>query len=252
MTAMEQSRTPTLAEVLRLAIRQAQGDLHVSLPGRIESYDASEQKADIKPLLMRPLVAADGTELDPEILPKLMDVPIIFPRGGAGTGSFFLSWPLEPGDLVHLIFVEKSIDQWLGKDGEDTAPLVFRMHDLSDAVAYPGLYPRRRSIADAHVANMVLGEDGGSQIHIKPNSGEIHIGSENAAEFVALAQKTFDELDAIRSTLNDLVTAYNGHIHITTATVGAGPTLGIISPTTSSGTAPATVNSVAATTVKAD
>ena len=130
MTA-ETSRTPDMAELIRLAVSQAQGNIHTGLPGRIESYDVGEQKADIKPLLRRPLIASDGTELAAESLPILMDVPIHFARGGGG----FLSFPLAKGDLVHLFFVERSMDQWLDKNGEETTPADFRMHSLADAVA---------------------------------------------------------------------------------------------------------------------
>lgn len=247
----QQSRTPTLAEVIRLAIKGALGELRVSLPGAVQKYDVAEQKADIKLLLKRPLVASDGTELASESLPLLMDVPIVFPRGGQGSGDAFISWPLAKGDLVHVHFVDWSIDQWLDKRGEETDPLDYRAHSLSDAVAYPGLYPRKLSLQDAHGENLVIGWDGGVSIHVKPG-GEIHLGSENASEFVALAQKTFDEIDALRSTVNSLITAYNAHIHTTTATVGPTPVPGVISPTTSTASPPAPVQSVAAQKVKAD
>ena len=60
-------------------------------------------------------------------------------------------------------------------------------------------------------------------------------GADNAVQFSAM-QTAFDNL---KSELNALVTAYNAHIHITTATVGATATPGVIAPTTTQGTAPA-------------
>ena len=246
----EQSRSPSLAEVIRLAIKSAQADIHVSLPGAIQTYDLAEQKADIQLLIKRRLVATDGTELAPESLPLLMDVPVIFPRGGSGSGSFFVSWPLEKGDLVHVHFVERSLDQWLDKQGQETDPLDYRMHSLSDAVAYPGLYPRKLALSDAHAENMVLGKDGGIQIHLKPG-GEIHLGSENAADFVALAQKVVDEIDSLKTTVNNFITAHQApSSHTTTATVGPSAMPGII--TAAFGTTHGTVGSVAADKVKAD
>lgn len=243
----EYSRSPDLAELLRMAIAANQANVHVSLPGSVEAYDAERQVADVKPLLRRPLVAADGTELDAESLPILMDVPIAFPRGG----GFFMSLPLVRGDLVHLVFVERSMDQWLDGEGAETTPLDYRMHSLADAVAYPGLYPRGLPLADAHVENMVLGLDGDTAAHFRPD-GEIHLGSDEATDYIALADLVKTEISALRDTVNSLVTAYNAHIHITTATVGASPTPGIISPTTSTATPPAAVGDVAATKVKAD
>lgn len=42
--------------------------------------------------------------------------------------------------------------------------------------------------------------------------------------------------DQLKTDLNALITAYNAHIHVTTATIGPGPALGVISPTVSTGT----------------
>jgi len=243
----ERSRTPNLAELLRIAMEAERTTVHVSMPGAVEAYNVEAQTVDVKPLLRRVLVDVDGNELEPESLPILMDVPVAFPRGG----GFFVTFPLAKGDLVHLVFVERSMDQWLGGDGAETTPLDYRMHSLSDAVAYPALYPSKRALGDAHAENLVLGLDGGSHIHIKPD-GEVHLGSEPAADYVALAQLVKDEVTALRNTVNSLVTAYNAHIHITTATVGAGAVPGVISSTASQASPPAAVGDVAAEKVKAD
>ncbi len=244
----ETSRSPSRAEVLRLAIKQNQAELHVSMPGRIESYDVTQQRADIKPLLKRPLVASDGTVLTAEVLPIIHDVPIKFDRGGSG---FFITFPLVPGDHVHLIFNERSIGQFVNSQGEDTDPQEFRMHNLSDCVAYPGFYPFALSLDDAHADNLVIGKDGGIQIHLKP-AGEIHLGSENAAEFVALAAKTDTRIGDLETAVSTIVTAHaNVHTHIVTAPLIPGaPTPSATGLPTA--TAPTPGASVAATKVKAD
>lgn len=65
------------------------------------------------------------------------------------------------------------------------------------------------------------------------NDGTYEIGGsvDNLARYSKL-QEAFDEL---KGDFNDLVTSYNLHTHITTATVGIGPP-GVIAPTTSTGT----------------
>lgn len=243
----EQSRTPTLAELLDIAIESKLRGLHVALPGRIDSYDLDNQRVDVQPLLQRTPVASDGTELAVETLPILHDVPLVFPRGG----GFFMSLPVVAGDLVLLVFVERSMDVWLDGQGDLTKPLDFRRHNLSDAVAIPGLYPLKRPLADAHAENLVVGLDGSSAAHFRPD-GEIHLGSDGAADYVALAQLVKDEITALRNTVNSFVTAYNAHIHTTTATVGPSAVPGIIAPTTSSASAPSAVGDVKADKVKAD
>ncbi len=223
------SETPTWAEVIRTALEASKAGLHVSTPGIVESYDPETQTATVKPTLPRPSLTRDGYEfLDLPVLPR---VPIKFERAG----GFFISYPVAKGDRVMLVFMDRSMDQWseLGREGD---PRDGRTHDLSDGVAIVGLYPASEPLADAHATNMVLGKDGGVQIHIKP-SGEIHIGSENAADFIALAALVLSELQAIK-------TAYDLHTH-TGVTTGPGvsgtPVLPMPAP-----------SSVAASKVKAD
>lgn len=216
MSFRENSRTPSLAEVIRLAIKQNQATIHVSLPGKIEKYDATEQKADIQLLLKKVAVASDGTELEPESIAMLMDVPICFPRGGSGSGAFFLSWPLERGDLVHVIFVERSIDQYLAKNGEETIPLDYRMHSLSDAVAYPGFYPRKLSLKEASTDNAVFGRDEGMQLHITPGDvAEFQVGGV-ADVSVCIAETLQAWWD---TQIQPKLAAFDAHIHST----GVGP-----------------------------
>ena len=245
-------RQPSLQDVIRAALRQSKAQDMAALPGKIDKYDAATQKADVKPLLQRPLVDEDGEDLPSEVLPVVPSVPIVFPRADFGGAKFFMSFPLKKGDHVLLVTAKWSLDQWKSKAaGTDVEPVQLRENDLSDVIAIPGLYPFPESLSDVHDDNIVIGRDGGIQIHIKP-SDEIHLGSENADQFVALAQKVFDEIDALRSTVNSLVTNFNSHIHITTATVGPTAVPGVIAPTTSQASPPAAVNSVAAAKVKAD
>lgn len=190
MTAV--SRSPELEELLRTAIEYYLQDTHTALPGVVEEYFPDTQRADIKPLIKRRIVHEDGSELLEE-LPIIPDVPIVFPR----TNSFFLSFPIAKGDLVQLTFMERSIDNWLAGDGLDTDPDEFRMHDFSDAVASPGMYPFKRAIKDINSVNMVLGNDeGGLQIHITPDGTmEVKVAGESD-EAVALGnelQKFWDD-----------------------------------------------------------
>lgn len=177
MTDREVERTPTRAELMQLAVKNGMAELRVSLPGRIEAYDVDEQKADIKILLKRPRVAGDGTVLEAESFPILHDIPIAFDRGGAGSGNFFTSYPMAVGDKVNLTFSDYSLGQYMDKSGEETDPIDFRNHHLGDAVARPGLYPKKLSLKEAHPDNAVFGRDEGMQLHITPSdTAEFRIG----------------------------------------------------------------------------
>lgn len=175
--AQASSRSPDDTELLNMAIESWLTDIHTCMPGRVDSYDSKTQMATIKPLLKRRIVHGDGSEAL-EILPPITNVPIHFHRAA----GFFISFPIEKGDLVTLHFCETSIDNYMSGTGEDTDPDEFRHHDLSDAIAVPGFYPFKRSINDISSVNLVIGKDnGGAQIHITPN-GIVKIGSDLSAD----------------------------------------------------------------------
>lgn len=128
--------TPTHARILIDAMDARLARVRVALPGRVEAYDPSSQQAEVQPLIM------DGDE-DPDNggarvarqLPKLLSVPIQFP----GSGKFRITWPVNPGDTVLLVFTSSAIDYWLAVGGM-VDPADDRNHDISDAVAIPGLF----------------------------------------------------------------------------------------------------------------
>jgi hypothetical protein len=174
-------RTPSLVDVLDAYGKQLLMDVHTCMPGQITTWDPVTQKADIKPLIQRRIQHEDGTEAV-EALPILPDVPVIFQR----SLQFFLSFPLQIGDFVLVHYVEASLDKWLSGGGEDTDPDDFRRHDLTDAVAVPGLTPFSRALKEVHTTNLVMGHEGGLQIHITPTGTmDIKVAG-TAGSYVAL------------------------------------------------------------------
>lgn len=72
-----------------------------------------------------------------------------------------------------------------------------------------------------------------AQILLK-NNGDIEL---NDADTEAVRyQELLEEINKLKSTLNNLVSSHNSHIHTTTATVSATAVPGVISPTTSQAT----------------
>jgi hypothetical protein len=227
---LKNSRSPSLEEVLRMAVNQGLLDTHTALPGKVEKYDSAKQKADIKPLLKRTVINEDGSEIS-ESLPVITDVPILFPRAG----GFFISFPIQVGDFVLLVFCERSIDSYCAGNGTDTDPVDLRMHDLSDAVALPCFYPFKKSIKDSNGKDLVIGQDeGGSQIAVK-NGGIVEISFDggntiklenkdssakltlgDGAKHVAIVE----HLQSLYNSLYAKLTAHDAHVHPS----GVGPT----------------------------
>lgn len=200
MTTQANSRSPTREEVLRTAIEYYVRDLHTALPGRVESYDPATQTADIKPLVQRLEAAANGEEIL-ESLPVIPGVPVALYRGGRG----FVSVPLEPGDHVMVVFQERSIDRYISGDGSEANPDDFRTHSLSDAVAYPGLYPKLKAIA-ADADNVVVGKEGGAEVHV--GDAVIELGQKASVDKASLDSKVQTELAKLASDINTLKTIF--------------------------------------------
>ena len=174
---------PSLAGVIRAALRAAAADLRVALPARVERVDLAQGRLDAKPLL-KDLVEA-GAQPRTLALPVITNVPIVWP----GAGGFRLTFPLAVGDTVLLVFSDRALDGWLERGGE-VDPGDFRQHALSDAVAIPGLRPFSDPWTGAASDGATLGRDGGPW------------------QPAALGQDVRDELDALWAALNN-----HGHLY---------------------------------------
>jgi len=220
------SDTPDQAEVLRLVLRHRLSRVWTALPGVIEKYDASTQRADVRPAVVAFLPLLDGEER--EKLPVIPNVPVVHPSGG----GFFCSFPMKRGDPVVLVFCARDIAAWKGGNGGVAEAADNRMHDLTDAFAFPGAKPSGAVLKEADAEKLVVGQDGGHQIRI--GGDVIDIGTSGGAkQAAALAEKTKSELEALKTTVNNFIggtwstfiTAYNTfisavatHGHTSTAT----------------------------------
>lgn len=125
------NETPTLAKVLEDTFESRLTNLHTCLPGRVTKYNHETQSASIQLDLRR--VYRDGSEIE---IPVIGSVPVAWPRARGA----FLHFPLRPGDVVTVVFSERSLDEWKEQGGL-TTPKESRKHDYSDAIAIPGGYP---------------------------------------------------------------------------------------------------------------
>lgn len=122
---------PSLAETLETIIESRLLDVHVSLPGKIKSYNPATQTADVEPMVQRPVPADDGSTVY-EDLPTLPNVRVGWPRGG----GYSLQWPLVPGDFVLLVFPTFDPSQWR-ETGSKSKPAFLGLHVLGHPVALP-------------------------------------------------------------------------------------------------------------------
>jgi hypothetical protein len=231
-------RSPSISEAINALIERIGQDLNVSLPGTIEDYDHENQLASVKPSLKRPLRSEDGEDVEAESLPVIPNVPVVQPSGG----GYFVHFPLKKGDPVTLIISDRSLDRWKERGGE-VDPGFTHTHELTDALAFPGGRSKPDALTGTHADHLVIGHEDDASRRIVIDGSLIKL-SENATNFVALANLVKSEIQALRNWAA-------GHTHTSMDTFVGSGTL-TTNPTSSPIGPPPTVNDVAASKVKAE
>lgn len=186
--------THSFESVLREVLDARLADVHTAIPAQVLSYDAAKQLADIQVMVKDAYYGADDT-LKTRSFPVLPSVPVVFPRGG----GMFLSLPLAQGDTGLLVFCELPIDRWRST-GQESHPLIARRHGVANAVFYPGLAPRAAALDEDGVAdNLVLGAEGGAQVHVTPDA--VLLGGFTATQKAAVAELVQAEFAALKAAL---------------------------------------------------
>lgn len=119
-------------EAQRIALESLQVGIWTAIPGIVQSVDFSNMTCEVQPALQTIVVNQNGVASAVN-MPLLLDVPILFPRGG----NFMLTAPLAAGDEVLVVFSSRCIDAWW-QNGDIQQAMEARMHDLSDGFAIPG------------------------------------------------------------------------------------------------------------------
>ncbi len=181
-----------ITDLLGQFFRNRQAEMRVAMPAKITDYDYRTQKATVKPLINR-RYADDRIEE----YPVINNVPVIFPRSGGAS----LTFPVESGDTVLLVFSDRSIESWAENGGQVNQD-DNRMHNINDAVAIPGLIPfSLGSIAENNEDVLLSYSD--SQVKLKPggiveintaakvviNSPDINLGGEGGARVARIGDR---------------------------------------------------------------
>lgn len=197
--------TPSLATVIAESVKYHLGEVNTSIPARILSYNASTQEASVQPLVKRRY--RDGRVVDRA---PITGVPIIFPAAGGG----IITFPVQEGDTVLLIFSQRSIDRWVRGSGEPVDPLDNRKHDISDAMAIPGLFPFANTL-DADPDNVEV-KFGDVCFRMTPD-GEMIIDAPGGLTINANTQHNGNiDIDGVSDATGDHISAGisgRGHVH---------------------------------------
>lgn len=168
MTVSDKTRSGALAEVLASERKVLSEQMRVAMPGIIQSFDPDAVTAVVQPAI-RYIERDNDGNTSTQDYPLLVDVPVIFPRGGGCT----LTFPVKEGDECLVIFADRCIDFWW-QSGGIQEPVDGRMHDLSDAFAIVGPQSQAKKISGISTSAVELrSDDGAAKLSINPSNGAI-------------------------------------------------------------------------------
>ncbi|MEI7124878.1 Gp138 family membrane-puncturing spike protein [Pectobacterium versatile] len=148
------------AEVLAATASSINSQMRSAIPGVIQSFDP-ETVTCVVLIGVRSTNARSYEDVskNDEALdyPLLVDVPVVFPRGGGCT----LTFPIKPGDECLIIFADRCIDFWW-QSGDVQSRVDGRMHDLSDAFVIAGPQSQAKKISGISTSAAQLRTDDGA------------------------------------------------------------------------------------------
>lgn len=176
----------------RRMLENHSNNMRVAIPGYIVDFNSSTQTATIQPTIKERL---KGTQVD---LPKLLDVPVQFPKAG----GYSITFPVKTGDECLVIFSDMCIDAWY-QSGGIQPQLESRRHDLSDGIAILGISSLPNTIKSFSNEGLQLRDESGNtyiqvtdnKISMKATSidiqGNVNVKGNISANDAILGGKSF-------------------------------------------------------------
>ena len=155
----------SLVDAMTVWLNSKLEDVHTAIPGKIEKYDEATHTADVSPLLSK--ITVKNVEI---VMPVIPGVPVMFPSGQ----SFGLTWEVQKGDGVLLIFSEVALGAWVNSEGDkQVAPEGKHRFSETDAIAILGLSPKVvEPLVSLHVdKDGKLNLSGAKEIMIEDSNG---------------------------------------------------------------------------------
>lgn len=121
-----------LTRLLKENFEYSMTNVHTAFPGVVEKFTKETRRADIQPSIKRKLPSGEFIDF-----PVIPDVPVLFP----GTKKYTACYPLEKGDEVLCVCMERGTDAWRDSGGSGIEENDPRRFSLMDCVAIPGLQP---------------------------------------------------------------------------------------------------------------
>lgn len=147
-------------------------ELHVAMPGIVQSVDYNKQTCTVQPAI-RARLNYEGTPTWVD-LPLLLDVPFFILSGG----GYSITFPIKPGDDCLVIFGDNCMDAWWQSGGIQNQ-VERRYHDLSDGFALIGFKSQPQRINNYSASSVqIRNNEGSAYIELSGNTINI-VGNVN-------------------------------------------------------------------------
>ena len=169
-----QSRVQTnneFKDAIKEWIRKGGENIHVSMIGKIETYNPQTNRASITPV--GSFTAPDWQEIP---YPTIHNVPLQFPCGNGGKSG--CTFPVKTGDTCIIIFSDHQIENFLSGEKSDD----MRNHSLNDAYAIPTIFSASVPTLKSNPDDVCLFNDGALCV-LKASSLKITLTDGTDAEF---------------------------------------------------------------------
>ena len=169
-----QSRVQTnneFKDAIKKWIKKGGEDVHVSMVGKIETFDPQTNRASITPV--GKFTAPDWQEIP---YPTIHNVPLQFPCGNGGKSG--CTFPVKQGDTCIIVFADHQIENFLSGEKSDD----MRNHSLNDAYAIPTLFSAPVPTLKSNPDDVCLFNDGALCV-LKPSSLKITLTDGTTATF---------------------------------------------------------------------
>lgn len=143
-------------------------NVYTAIPAQVvQVRDAGQQKVDVKPLVN--MVFPDWE--DDQEWPTILSVPLMYPASSTSAFTF----PVKAGDTVLIVFNQSCIDVFKSGDGTAQPPSDYRVFNMRDAVAIPGLFPFGSAINQPIKHTLTHSTDDAVLVHNLGTSSECEV-----------------------------------------------------------------------------
>ncbi len=224
-----------LSEFIQDGVEFATKQMNTAIPGVVVTVRQSlhQMTVDVQPTVS--FVTDDDEAVD---RPVVLNVPIHFPTSKKSGMTF----PVEPGDPVLLVYSMRNMDSWKrGQGAESAIPTDKRKFDRRDCVAIPGVMPFSQSPNDpakhTHdhdskdtVMYSNLGDGNEVEVRLKPDGNLIIHAPVKVTVYTKDAEVNADNSTTVNTQTATVNADTSVEVNTSTATVNASSNVLVNSP----------------------